>query len=263
MPTCACNVTNAPLAVRCAPGASITSRSCAYPDLGLQFDRLVVFEPCAVRNQLDVSAQLSRPFSEYPNLVYAPHTYTDSFTLWKSEPYWVALATATREANAMRAALLVTEWGGADISKVRNISLQQQQHIANGMHWVWKQNGGGGWSLHDAADGQNFTIRMDRLHAASAVRPRAVAGELLEYSAGVRADNLTFYLRARCGVTAVAELLTEVYFPPHAASCANQTRVRGAAALQQIVFDSADGSATALVTCSSNASGGEFEVVSC
>lgn len=54
--------------------------NCAYPVLGLHTDRLIVCEPMAVRNQLDRSAQVSAPCTEYPNVVYAPHECTRSFT---------------------------------------------------------------------------------------------------------------------------------------------------------------------------------------
>ena len=64
----------------------------------------------------------------------------------------------------------------------------------NGMHWCWKQNGGGGWSLHQTSDGQHFTLRMERLRAASRIHPRVVAGELLGYN---QTDD-GFWMRARC-----------------------------------------------------------------
>jgi hypothetical protein len=256
LPSCACNVTGPPLAVSCAPGATPVSSSCAYPDQKLNYDKLVVYEPMAVRNQLDISTQISRPFTEYPNTVFAPHTYTHSFTLWKQEPYWIALATATREAAAMRSAVLVTEWGGSSIDELRGIATQQMAHLTNSMHWVWKQNDEGGWSVHSATAGSNFTIRMDRLRATSTVYPRATAGELLTYSTSL-ITNQSFHMSARCPNNQT-ELLTEVYMPAHAAgSCANRTTVSGSASLYQLVR-ATDGSVVAEVAC--EAPGGVFEV---
>jgi hypothetical protein len=63
----------------------------------------MIFEPMALRNQLDISVQVSKPFSEYPNVVYAPHTYTDSFTIDKNISYNVSLESAVREGFKMHA----------------------------------------------------------------------------------------------------------------------------------------------------------------
>ena len=65
MPTCLCNVTargggTAGLGLQCETGHSPVSRECAYPDLGLHATKLMVCEPMAVRNQLDVSLQVRR-----------------------------------------------------------------------------------------------------------------------------------------------------------------------------------------------------------
>ena len=46
------------LGLKCETGHSPVSRECAYPDLGLHTTKLMVCEPMAVRNQLDVSLQV-------------------------------------------------------------------------------------------------------------------------------------------------------------------------------------------------------------
>ena len=68
-----------------------------------------------------MSLQHSRPFTNYTNIVFAPHTYTGSFTLdtrvtpLAAVGYAESLNTAWREATAMRAGVLVTEArGGRD-----------------------------------------------------------------------------------------------------------------------------------------------------
>jgi len=266
-PTCPCTITPggtaasaaaaaALLKVQCSGGESLMSAHCAYPDLGLRTDKLMVFEPMAVRNQLDVSMQLSGPFSSYPNIVYAPHTYTRSFTVFKQEPFWAALATALVEAHRMRAGVLVTEWGGSDLANVRAIEAQQGGHAVSGMHWVWKQNDPEGWSLHETADGQRFTIREDRLRVASRIHPRAVAGEILNW----RQDNETFAMQARCNssIGAAANYTTDVFVPPHFASCLGSLSVNGSARLGGVARH-ADGSATVAVLCD-EASDSEFGV---
>lgn len=68
----------------CNKKPSKCPKPCAVPDLGLHDDKIYLFEPMALRNQLDFSPQqITEPWTSYPNIVYAPHTYTGSFTLDK------------------------------------------------------------------------------------------------------------------------------------------------------------------------------------
>ena len=57
---------------------------CAVPDLGVHDDHVYLFEPCVVRNSVDFSLQhITEPWTDYDNLVFAPHTYTGQFTSGK------------------------------------------------------------------------------------------------------------------------------------------------------------------------------------
>ena len=233
-PTCPCTVTGEKgvaggLGLRCKDGASPVSNDCAYPDLRIHAtDKLMVCEPMALRNQLDVSLQASRPFTEYANVLYAPHTYTRSFTIKKDIRWGFALDTAAYEARRIGAPILVTEWGGGSVEDLVAIGREQQRHLVNSMHWVWKQNGGGGWSIHTtSSDGQTFTVKPDRVRATSRIRPVAIAGALRAY----RHDNESFVLHVRCASPLPAAAMsannslsrvTEIYFPSHYAACASR-----------------------------------------
>ena len=90
----------------------------------------------ALRNQLDVSIQISKPFTEYPNIAFAPHTYTYSFTLDIDgfQPvvgYSQSLETAWHEASQMNATVLVTEFGGpsSEHDRLGNITKWQDSFI--------------------------------------------------------------------------------------------------------------------------------------
>ena len=253
-PSCPCNVTQSNeggLSALCRGVNSPVSSTCSYPDLGINTDKLILYEPTAVRNQLDVSVQRSEPFTAYSNIVYAPHTYTQSFTLWKKEPFFIALDTAAMEAAAMKSALMVTEFGGSQVAELNSICDEQEKHLASTMHWVWKQNGGGGWGLHSATAGINFTMRMDRLRAVSRIRPRAVAGRLLSfhhYEGG-------FWMKGSCENATTSSTFeynsshsTEIYIPVHFASCADTIISNGTSQITSVTKDS-DGSKTAFVTC--------------
>eukprot|EP00756_Hemistasia_phaeocysticola_P060201 Hpha_TRINITY_DN3825_c0_g1::TRINITY_DN3825_c0_g1_i1::g.44550::m.44550/K05991/E3.2.1.123; endoglycosylceramidase len=242
-PSCGCKVA-ADFGMECPSGVSPVSADCAYPDLGLRTSKLMVFEPMALRNQLDVSVQISKPFSEYPNIVYAPHAYSHSFTIWKKEPYWVSMDTATREAAAMHAAVMVTEWGGNSLDKIQAIGREQEMHLVNGLMWCWKQNGGGGWSLHKANNSKNFTMDVEKLKAVSRVRPTRIAATLQGY--GQNASS--FWLQGTCG--AQGNLTTDVYIPTHFSDCSASFALHGAA---RIVANTThhDGSATISFACTS------------
>lgn len=99
------------------PADNPVQKNCAYPDVGIQSKKLILFEPMALRNQLDFSLQISKPFTEYANTVFAPHVYTGSFTFKTKTNFWppsysFALDTAYWEAGKMRSAVMVTEYVG-------------------------------------------------------------------------------------------------------------------------------------------------------
>merc|ERR1719424_997755 len=97
---------------------------CAFPDLDIKSNKLVFFQPMSLRNQLDFSLQISKPFTEYGNIVFAPHIYSHLFTVW-TPPYQLALDSAWVEANLLKAGVLVTEFGGPSsglAAKVSNIT---------------------------------------------------------------------------------------------------------------------------------------------
>ena len=51
--------------------------TCAAPDLGVHDDHAYLFEPCVLRNSVDVSLQhITEPWTTYDQLIFAPHTYT-------------------------------------------------------------------------------------------------------------------------------------------------------------------------------------------
>ena len=108
--------------------------NCSFPDLGVHDTRHLIFaEPSSLRNEVDFSAEhIPAPWTTYPHVVHTPHVYTHVFTIDQEAP-WVlkllnisvwppsfsfAYDTAVAEANLMRAAVFVSEFGtGADQDK--------------------------------------------------------------------------------------------------------------------------------------------------
>jgi hypothetical protein len=166
------------------PMTSPIGTDCAYPDLGIHTTKVMFFEPMAIRNQLDVSLQLSKPFTEYTNIVYTPHTYTHSFTIDQAVVggYEQSLSTAWYEATKMRAPVLVTEFGGptSSMDRLSNITQQQDEHLTGSTFWVWKEKGGG-WSMWVGSEGEDdMHMQEDRRRLLARAKPRRIAGQLME-----------------------------------------------------------------------------------
>jgi endoglycosylceramidase len=137
------------------PSTAPTSltNACAYPELASVQHQQIFYEPLAYRNLLDFSIQESAPFSEYPNLVFAPHIYTYAFTFEQDllglpakqggfpPDFTFGYQTAEAEAQAMRSAVFVTEFGDSsstDSSILANeLAAQEATHVGATL-WAWK-----------------------------------------------------------------------------------------------------------------------------
>jgi hypothetical protein len=112
----------------------------------------IFVEPMAYRNLLDFSPQVSKPFTQYPNLVWAPHIYTHTFTLDQfigysatdspfPPSYTFGYQTAESEAQAMHAAVLTTEFGDSsstDGTVLAGETAAQESTLTGGTVWAWK-----------------------------------------------------------------------------------------------------------------------------
>jgi hypothetical protein len=203
-------------------------------------------------------------FSSYPNLVYAPHVYTHTFTVdqfigypARSSPYppsyTFGYQTAEAEAQAMHAAIVVTEYGAASSTDGSGLSAetaaQEDTLVSGSTLWAWKglaKTAASCWcvrwqrsSYATTADGtagsgnpkapvsRSDTLIASRQSLMDRVWPRAVAGTLLAY----RYDPATrsFAMVAQSpGVEAGRAHDTVVYVP---ATVSGSVAVTGAAAL--------------------------------
>lgn len=169
---------------------------------------------------------LPPPLTSYQNLVYSPHQYThvftlDTFTKPSSYPgpipadqmavnsvgsleaqassgtyppsYDFAFQTAMAEAEALRAALLVTEYGDAPSSDgtiLAGMVRAQEDATASGIFWTFKEDCGtvknqcsGGWGIYNSPTlrpnnqlYENGTLRTSRLQIMSGPYPYRVNG---------------------------------------------------------------------------------------
>ena len=202
--------------------------TCAYPDLAIHDTNHLVFaEPIALRNLIDFSPQHSKPFSTYPNVVFAPHTYSHVFTIDSSflgfsaqnstypPSYDYAYATAAAEAIAMDTAIFVTEFGGGanDDATVLAGEVRAQEHWGVGAAlWTWKSNcsldpqatcdGPWGWFATPQSgpgpQAQNGAPQPSREKFMVRVYPRAIAGRAIDYQ--FDPDSQAFALHAKDAV---------------------------------------------------------------
>ncbi|MGO8870088.1 MAG: cellulase family glycosylhydrolase [Acidimicrobiales bacterium] len=135
-----------------AAAPSSMTNACAYPELADVARQQIFVEPIAYRNLLDFSPQVSRPFTHYRNLVWAPHIYTHAFTLdqfvgYPAEmspfppDYTFGYQTAEYEARAMHAAVFTTEFGDSsstDDYVLAGETSAQESTLTGGTVWAWK-----------------------------------------------------------------------------------------------------------------------------
>ncbi|MCC7078846.1 MAG: cellulase family glycosylhydrolase [Acidimicrobiia bacterium] len=224
------------------PAEKPTGDDCAYPDLGIRDTRHVIaFEPNAFRNVVDFAPGTHRPFSEYPNLLYAPHVYSYIFTIpsvlgasledaWWPPGYAFAYVTADREARALDAALFIGEFGGTqhdNATKFEGTIAQQERYAVGGTLWDWKvncRNPAGcdeeeAWTVYrsggpGAHPPQNGPLQPERVRHVARVVPRATSGRLRSYRYDPWTEDFRMQATAAGAVTpGDRDLETVVYIP--------------------------------------------------
>ncbi|HWA65164.1 MAG TPA: cellulase family glycosylhydrolase [Mycobacteriales bacterium] len=115
------------------------------------FRQLLFFEPGVERNTTSQRAYFTpwSAVSSYPNAVYAPHIYTDVFSLGAETglpeiaTFASDYAAAMGDAKALGLPLWVGEFGGppaSDGTVLAQQYAQQEQHLLGGTMWLWKEN---------------------------------------------------------------------------------------------------------------------------
>jgi endoglycosylceramidase len=265
------------------PAATPTSLSdaCAYPQLASVSRQSIFFEPLAYRNLVDFSLQVSQPFTSYPNIVYAPHVYTYAFTVEQellgmpARPggfppnFTFGYQTAEAEAQAMRAAVFVTEFGDSsstDGTILANELSAQEATQTGATLWAWKglatapapcwcvrwqrsryqttSNGTKGRGNPKSVPSAQDRLIPSRQRLLMRVWPVATAGRLGAYafepSSGAFAMTASATAPGRRGQTATD---TQIYVP---SDVHGVVHVSGAAALDAMV-SRPDGSRLAFV----------------
>ena len=173
---------------------------CGYPDLGVDDRRHLLFlDTGLLREVTDFPTHLPLPVSSYPNVVLALHAYTHFYTIDHLAPSLVSSSAypwggydqsyvlAEREAQAMDAALFVSEFGnppGDDRQLLASQVVEQERHRTGFAFWTWKENGEGGWGLYappKLSSDSNGCLRADRERLLARVYPQASAPRSMSF----------------------------------------------------------------------------------
>jgi endoglycosylceramidase len=244
------------------------TNTCAYPQLAKVSRQQIFVEPMAYRNLVDFSPQVSKPITQYPNLVWAPHIYTHAFTLDQfigysltASPfppsYTFGYQTAEAEAQAMHAAVFTTEFGDSsstDSTVLAGETSAQEATLTGGTIWAWKglsSTMGTCWCVRwqhstyqTTANGQpgkgdphtppspKDVLIPSRQQYLSRVWPRATAGTLLAYQYDPISRTFDM-VAAGGGVVRHGDRGAEtlVYIPP---TVHGSVRVTGGATLDKV-----------------------------
>ncbi len=258
------------------------SNACAYPRLASVSRQQIFFEPLAYRNLLDFSLQVSKPFTAYANIVFAPHVYTYAFTFEQdllglpAKPggyppdFSFGYQTAEAEAQAMHSAVFVTEFGDSSSTDATILAgeLSAQESTQTGATvWAWKglsrkpgscwctrwqlstyqttSNGTPGKGSPHAQPSPNDLLIGSRQRQLMRVWPTATAGRLgaYAYDPTTRAFVMVATSTAQ-GRRGDRQTDTVVYIP---SDVRGPVRASGSASLDRVV-GAPDGSRRAYIT---------------
>jgi hypothetical protein len=162
------------------------------------FQQLLFFEPGVERNTTAQRAYFTpwKAVSSYPNAVYAPHVYTDVFTLGavagtpEIASFNSDYAAAADDAKALGLPLWIGEYGGPPASDSRVLAkhyAEEERWRIGGTMWLWKENANDTapdtfWGVYGPPFWGNAVRGVpqpQRVHRTSRVYPVVTAGRLL------------------------------------------------------------------------------------
>jgi endoglycosylceramidase len=191
-------------------------------------DKLVVFEPTALRNLLDFAPKAKAAFP-VASSVYAPHIYTyvfapDPTALENLDPadLEVSVSGARDEAKAWHTPMMIGEYGIGPTAPNADLWMQTQatlhdRYLASDAFWLWKEESQDSWGVFDkTADG--WTERPQVVAWLSRPHAARIAGtvETNEYDAAARSLHLvthgggehSIYIPDGYSVTCNGEVMT-------------------------------------------------------
>jgi endoglycosylceramidase len=171
-------------------------------------DKLVFFEPSAVRNIVDFVPTPSHAFP-VDDAVYAPHVYTMIFTgtstdysLGNLEP---SVKGTRAEAAAWHTPLVIGEYGTGPGSTnadewMGNQALLHDRYLAGDAFWVWKEESQASWGVfdHDATT-DTWTERPQVVAWLSRIHAARIAGDVVSNDFDPSTGALRLYTKHSTG----------------------------------------------------------------
>ncbi len=193
-------------------------------------EKLVMFEPPALRNFTDFIPTPSEPFPD-PAAVYAPHIYTyvfqidrRAFEMATLDELEASVRAAREEATAWKTPLWIGEWGvGPDATEPHERWMQAQgvlheRYFASNAFWLWKEQSQGGWGLFDRDEVNNtWTERPNVIARVSRMHVARVAGTPAVIEASLPGDEI------RVELETTLDAPHAVYIPERFAASAHAT----------------------------------------
>jgi endoglycosylceramidase len=185
-------------------------------------DKLVMFEPSAVRNLFDFVPRATAPFPT-TNAVYAPHIYTfvfyaDQGSLMRLVPADLepSVQAARDEASAWQTPILIGEYGiGPDAPNADLwMGVQAQLHdkyLASDAFWLWKETSQASWGIYDHA-GTTWTERPQIVAWVSRIHAARIAGTVIANDYDYTAGSLRLEVRSS------GDTPHEIYIPERSAT---------------------------------------------
>jgi endoglycosylceramidase len=191
-------------------------------------EKLVFFEPSAIRNFLDSAPEADAPFP-VSGAIYAPHVYTLAFADPNNE-----LATVTKErlrdsnvdarfeADSWGAPLFIGEFGaGPSVTNYdAYLTLQydlQDEVFASSAMWLWKEDSQGSWGLFESTGDDTWEERPGMINVVSRPYAHRVAGTPTEMTWDREAG--TFTVAYEDAVDAPSVLYVPERFTASGATC--------------------------------------------
>lgn len=166
-------------------------------------DKLVMFEPSAVRNLLDAAPRSDHAFA-VRDAVYAPHVYTYVFYSDPSRLQQLApadleasVAAARDEATAWKTPLVIGEYGigptqpNADLWMATEAQLHDR-YLASDAFWLWKEQSQGSWGVFDHEPvNDDWIERPQVVHWISRIHAARIAGSVVANEYDPASGSLT------------------------------------------------------------------------
>jgi endoglycosylceramidase len=203
--------------------------------------QLFFIEPNVERDVTDHSAIVTpwSAYSSYPNVVYAPHIYTGTFTLDQQVastrffPSEAGYESAISDAKALGLPLWIGEFGNNpenDSTLLRTSLELQDRYAVGGALWLWKENANDvNRSVFWGVYGPPFppgTVQSSRVFYTSRAYPIYTAGHVLSFAYDPAGSRFDLHAESPAVARGNRQLATVLFMPSAVTASVTATGAR-------------------------------------